>query len=1079
MPLIAVQGLLDQLRQHELLEPDQFAELTRSSLFRRGDARSIAQEMITRDWLTPFQANHLLNNDGGNLILGPYVLIDRLGSGGTGQVFKARHRTMRRLVALKIVRPDLLDNAEVVGRFRREVEVSSRLTHPHVIHAFDAGNVGSCIFMAMEYLPGSDLARMVKLSGPLSVAQSCDYIRQAALGLQHVCDRGLVHRDVKPANLLVALPRGGIAPGPGCGPWGLVKVLDLGLARLERPLDNEATVLTPAGPFMLGTPDYQAPEQAIDFHRADIRADIYGLGCSLYYLLAGQPPFTGSLAEKLLRHQNAEPPSLTSVRGDIPSPLNTVLRRMMAKKPDERYQTPREVADTLAQLSTGGRLSTRPASVTRAPSNAAGIRQLEPSGTGLSTTKLPPSPSSRRKGRRRAKLGYRWRVLLGAATLAVSCIVITLGLSIIGLRLGGSTMNPAEKNAASPAASGMNANLARLQAAVIANTERFGWQPKELVAIVGTHRGGHWGAVGAVAVNPNGDLVASGGEDFSVRLWNATSHEQTVLRGATEAVTALAFSSDGKELAAISRDGGVSCWDIQAGPTETHHFSTAKAATAIAFAPDSKTLAVADDDLVHLFPLAAGKTDTPLPAKKLGRVTALNFSPDGKFLAAGGKTGAVVLWELNGNRERASFAGQGEVSCVAFSPDGKWLTAAGPEPNVRLWELGRGDPIEKPSLKGQGGPIHVLSFDRDGKTLFAAGRDGSIRSWESITNQPRFHTLVEGRSFDTTALAWSPGNGTLAAGTRSGSVRWWTAANGGFKGQPEEVRALPVQALALAPDGQSLLFNRGDGLVRRATLTSKEFLEGESPLPGHPGGERELVVAPDGTVFAGGSAGPSVKLWGLPEFRELAELPTAGKVRALGFTTDSKLLAVGGADDAPHIWALGDRGMADRGALPGPPGHVQAAAFDPTAQKLAASGTNGIVALWDTGGKDMRKQADLPSQPGPVQPLAFTAGGQCLACGGGDRAVRLWHVGSAEVRAGAVLRNLPGKVQALAFAPDGRRLAVAGPNYLHLWDSESGQRLKEWWLPGGVTHLLFASDGRHLLMGNDNGTIYVLRIEGP
>jgi serine/threonine protein kinase len=228
------------------------------------------------------------------------------------------------VVALKIIRPELLTDAEAVNRFQREMAVLSRLDHVNVVHAYDAGRLGTTYFLAMEYVEGTDLARLVKQAGPLPVMQACAYIRQAALGLQHAHERGLVHRDIKPHNLIMSLRE------------GRIKVADLGLARLPRAANEEATAaltgagtdagVTPPGAVMMGTTDYLAPEQALDFHKADIRADIYSLGCTLWYLLTGQPPFSGgTLAEKLLSHQTREPPAIDKLRPDVPAGLAAVL----------------------------------------------------------------------------------------------------------------------------------------------------------------------------------------------------------------------------------------------------------------------------------------------------------------------------------------------------------------------------------------------------------------------------------------------------------------------------------------------------------------------------------------------------------------------------------------------------------------------------------------------------------------------------------------------------------------------------------------------------------------------------------
>src|SRR5262249_54225737 len=239
-------------------------------------------------------------------------------------------------------------------------QVVSQLSHPNIVQAFDAGPLGQAHGLVMEYVPGIDLARLVKQSGPLPVGQACDYIRQAALGLQYCHEKGLVHRDIKPSNLLVTKAHG----SPSVG---LVKILDLGLARLQ-PTEKDTIVktdedmtslLTPRGPVILGTPDYMAPEQAEHFHGADIRADIYSLGCTFYYLLAGQAPFAGgSSLGKLIQHQQVEP-DWKQLGPNLSAPLQVVLQKMLAKRPEDRCQAPGEVAAALAasKFGSGGPLA--------------------------------------------------------------------------------------------------------------------------------------------------------------------------------------------------------------------------------------------------------------------------------------------------------------------------------------------------------------------------------------------------------------------------------------------------------------------------------------------------------------------------------------------------------------------------------------------------------------------------------------------------------------------------------------------------------------------------------------------------
>ncbi len=329
--------LLHALRAHRLLESEQLKQLDGTA---PGDAKSLARDLIQRGWLTPYQANQLLNGKGHDLVLGSYILLERLGEGGMGQVFKARHRALGRVCALKLIRKERTGSADAVKRFQREVRSAAAPAHPNIVLAYDADEIAGTHLMVMEYIDGStDLGKLVKKRGPLPVERACEYVRQAALGLQHAHERGMVHRDIKPANLL--LTRDGT----------LVKVLDMGLARLDQPGDDgDSSTMTQEGAIM-GTPDYIAPEQALDTHTVDIRADLYSLGCTFYFLLTGRAPFPGgTLLQKLNKHQNEQPIAVEKLRPEVPPVVARVVRKLMAKRPDDRYQTPAELAEALTAL---------------------------------------------------------------------------------------------------------------------------------------------------------------------------------------------------------------------------------------------------------------------------------------------------------------------------------------------------------------------------------------------------------------------------------------------------------------------------------------------------------------------------------------------------------------------------------------------------------------------------------------------------------------------------------------------------------------------------------------------------------
>jgi serine/threonine protein kinase len=316
-------------------------------------ARLLARALVERGLLTKFQAEMLLGGRTHGFVLGQYRILDQVGRGGMGRVFKAVHQTMNRVVALKVVSSSLVKTDKAQQMFQREVRAAARLLHPHIVTAYDANAVGDRHYLVMEFVDGPNLEQLVGERGPLPVGLACDFVRQTADGLQYASEMGMVHRDVKPSNLLVKEPERD-APLKR----GVVKILDFGLARLHAPgLDvppGQGTLFAKQN-TVIGTPDYLSPEQARDLHQADIRSDLYSLGCTFYYVLTGKVPFPGGTTlEKLVRHATEEPVPVEQLRPDVPPAVAAVVRRLMAKDPSGRFQTPAELAAALAPFAVAG-----------------------------------------------------------------------------------------------------------------------------------------------------------------------------------------------------------------------------------------------------------------------------------------------------------------------------------------------------------------------------------------------------------------------------------------------------------------------------------------------------------------------------------------------------------------------------------------------------------------------------------------------------------------------------------------------------------------------------------------------------
>src|SRR6266849_295723 len=328
LDLVQKSGLVEEKRLSA------YADKLRADNALPADAKALGDRMIRDGVLTHFQSEQLLQGKWRRFNIGKYKVLERLGAGGMGSVYLCEHKLMRRRVAVKVLPTAKASDPSALERFYREARAVAALDHANIVHAYDIDQDEDLHFLVMEYVDGANLQELVKRSGPLSVQRAANYIWQAALALQHAHEQGLVHRDIKPGNILVDRT-------------GVVKVLDMGLALFFHEEDEQLTKKHDDG--TLGTADYLSPEQAMDSHEVDIRTDIYSLGVTFYFLLTGRAPFEGMpIAQKLLAHQMKQPKPIGEHRKDVPAGVAAVLEKMMSKRVDTRYTTPGDVADALA-----------------------------------------------------------------------------------------------------------------------------------------------------------------------------------------------------------------------------------------------------------------------------------------------------------------------------------------------------------------------------------------------------------------------------------------------------------------------------------------------------------------------------------------------------------------------------------------------------------------------------------------------------------------------------------------------------------------------------------------------------------
>jgi eukaryotic-like serine/threonine-protein kinase len=328
--------LLAVIRESGVLPDRQLAEIKAKVLAGAypNNTAALVDRLLKEDVLTEYQAKRLMAGKSHGLVVGRYVILERLGSGSMGRVYKAHHKMMDRFVAIKIIAPEIVSNEKVVGRFQREMKLVGRLDHPNVIRAFDADQINRVLYIVMEYVNGQSLAQRLR-RGTIPPVEMVEYGAQAALGLAHAHAQGIVHRDIKPSNLLLTDEK-------------QIKVLDLGLGVLMEA--DSSTSFATADGIAVGTVDYMSPEQACG-REVDGRSDLYSLGCSMYHVMTGALPFPGdSPIERMGKRISGRPVPINDVKRDLPSGLVRVMDRLLASKPQDRYQSATEAAEALQAL---------------------------------------------------------------------------------------------------------------------------------------------------------------------------------------------------------------------------------------------------------------------------------------------------------------------------------------------------------------------------------------------------------------------------------------------------------------------------------------------------------------------------------------------------------------------------------------------------------------------------------------------------------------------------------------------------------------------------------------------------------
>jgi WD40 repeat protein/tRNA A-37 threonylcarbamoyl transferase component Bud32 len=1041
-------GFLGRLRLAATLGDD----VPEGKAARRQAARALSREVRRCSSIAPDAADQ---GPSPPSEVGQYVVLGEVGRGGMGVVYQARHRDLRRTVALKMILAGAFASEVQRQRFRREAELAARVQHPHIVQVYEVGLHDGRPFLAMEWVGGGSLAdRLEGDTWPPDAAAGLIETLARAIDVAH--QSGVVHRDLKPSNILLQTGGDAAAVGPLAG--AIPKIADFGLARA---MDADGS-LTATG-LTLGTPEYMAPEQAAGA-QVGPAADIYALGAVLYRLLTGQPPFRGDTPMEVLQALlSADPIAPRRFRPAVPRDLETITLKAMAREPQRRYATALALAEDLRRFLADLPIRAQP------PSALYHLRKFARRHTGLVAG------------------------VAGTVAALVLGLVTTTIFAVGEARQRGQAEQNAQVADDKTREATVQEYRARVAAAVgalalhdVADARRqLKEAPQELRDWEWRHLHSRLDDSTAVIPLPDGTFPFLIGAPDRLRVGAFTPAGLclTDLAGG-EHETLPIGTGRGQSFSATQTRRGlrVAVWiskrafDLldEAGQVLCRvEMPDAKELSAVVVSPDGTRLATngiyGEWRRLAVFDATSGKPVADWNGHR-DAIWAITYSPDGTRLASASEDQTARLWDPATGALLATCQGHiSKLLSVAFRPDGARLVTTSADGTVRQWDAATGREVEPPYDR-HSGEVAAAVYSPDGQWVASAGTDRTIRVWRATGRQDV--AILHGHTANVIGVAFAP-DGRRLASLSFGGALGWAGDDSARRWEVDPRATLPVlrghtsyvYPVTFSPDGRWIASGGWDNKVRLWDAATGEPC---ATLP-HPGFVRCLSFGPDGRWLVTGSDGDDrVRIWDVMTARVRKEIRMpGGAFRSLTLSPDGRRVAATAYDGQSeklhlqvHDLASGERSFSAEG---------QALAYSPDGRWLAARAADSQTVLL----LDARTHETIARFGGHEQEVysaTFSPDSRLLASCSMDRTVRLWELDS---RACRVLRGHTDDVFAAAFHPDGTRLATAGRDRaIWLWDLATGQEVAR--LQGHTSYvwsLAFSPDGATLVSGSGDFTV--------